>query len=361
MSSTIPNTMRAWQYKSAKTGLENSISLQAAAPLPADPAKLPANTTLIKIFAASLNPVDYKLPEVPVVSSVAIKTPAVPAQDFAGIVAATTVPTLKVGQRVFGRANPPVQHGMCAEYTTLTGEANLGALPDSLDYEQGATIGTAGLTAWQSIVPPLDGITGKLHGEGVRGTRIFINGGSGGTGTFGLQIAKALGAEKITASCSSANAELCKGLGADEVIDYRSTDIAHALTEEVSGDLQAKGYDLIVDNVGTPNNLLKASEKFLKPSGRFVQVGASVSLGAAASILDRAVRPSFLGGAKRKWEFVNMKPDRGTNEQLASLVAQGKIKGVVDEKFAFDKVPEAYAKLKTGRVKGKLIVNVTDE
>lgn len=353
--------MRAWRYKAVKHGLENSLTFETEAPLPVDPAKLPANTTLVKITAASLNPVDYKMPEVPFATSTIIKTPAVPAHDFAGTVVATTVPTLKPGQRVFGHANPPTQHGACAEYTMVAGDSNLIALPQGLSNEQGATIGVAALTAWQSIVPQLDALAGRTRGEGVKGKHVFINGGSGGTGTFGIQIAKVLGASRVTTSCSAANAELCKSLGADQVIDYRRKDIGEALAEEVAGDLDGKGYDLVVDNVGQPDHLHKASEKFLKPSGKFAQVGATPSLATAKSVAERALRPAFLGGSKRKWQFVGKKANREEYEQIASLMAEGKVTAVVDESFPFDKVPEAYVKLKTGRAKGKIVVQISDK
>ena len=271
-SPSIPTTMRAWQYSAVKSGLDKSLTFNDAAPLPADPSKLPANTSLVQIFAASLNPVDYKLAELPVAGRFLAKTPAVPGYDFAGKVVATSVPTLKAGQRVFGHVNQPAQHGVCAEYTSVQSQENVVPLPDSVNAEQGSTIGVAGLTAWQCIVPQLDDMEGRMKGEGVKGKRIFINGGSGGTGVFGLQIAKALGAGKITTSCSTANVELCKSLGADEVIDYKEKDVVTALKEEVNNDFDGKGYDLVVDNVGQPANLHKGADNFLKPSGKYVQV-----------------------------------------------------------------------------------------
>lgn len=264
--------------------------------------------------------VDHKLPELPFPASLAIKTPAVPGHDFAGKVVATTVPTLKAGQWVFGHVNPPAQHGVCAEYTSVQSESNVIPLPEGLSEEQAACIGIAGLSAWQCIVPQLDAIDGRTNGEGVKGKRIFINGGSGGTGTFGLQIAKTLGAAKITTSCSTTNVDLCKSLGADEVIDYKNQDVAETLVAEVAGDFDGKGYDLVVDNVGTPDNLLKESAKFLKPSGKYAQLGTPSSLGGVTSLADRALRPGFLGGAKRKWQFVGKKSNRPDYEQIAGLM-----------------------------------------
>ena len=86
-----------------------------------------------------------------------------------------------------------------------------------------------------------------------------------------------------------------------------------------------------------------------------------MNLGGMGMMADRALRPSFLGGGKRKWQFLGMKVDLEQYQQLAALMAEGKVKVPIDEAFAFDKVPEAYTRMKTGRAKGKIVVKVGED
>jgi alkaline phosphatase D len=184
------------------------------------------------------------------------------------------------------------------------------------------------------------------------GDKVFINGGSGGTGTFGIQIAKTLGCH-VTTSCSTPNVGLCKSLGADKVIDYKTSDITKILSDG------GPSYDLVVDNVGKPEDLYSSSHHFLEANGKYVQVGTEVSLGGIVSLISRFVWPGFLGGGKRKFEFVAVKNKAEDFEQLAAWMAEGKVKAVIDQAFAFEDAPKAYEKIRTGRAKGKIVVNVS--
>lgn len=183
------------------------------------------------------------------------------------------------------------------------------------------------------------------------GDKVFINGGSGGTGTFGIQIAKILGCH-VTVSCSSGKADLCRSLGADELIDYNSTDVSEAL--------KAKGqaFTLVVDNVGSPATLYKAANDFLQPTGRFVQVAAGFDAHSVKTITPRLLWPGFLGGGKRKYELFVMRPNREDLKQLGTWVADKKVRVVIGEPYAFGDVPKAFEKLKTGRTTGKLVIHV---
>lgn len=150
-----------------------------------------------------------------------ISKPASPGLDYCGkVLSAGSKVDVKPGQLVFGRLDKPGQFGTLAE-CIVTNRDGAVPLPEGVDPDSAAAIGTAGLTAYQCIVP-----------FAKAGEKIFINGGSGGTGTFGIQCAKAIGCH-VTTSCSTANVQLCKDLGADEVIDYKTSD----LTKE----LEAKG------------------------------------------------------------------------------------------------------------------------
>lgn len=176
---------------------------------------------------------------------------------------------------------------------------------------------------------------------------------------FAIQIAKALGAATVAASCSTANAKLLESLGADLVIDYKTQSISSVLTSSINGDLDSNGYDLVADTVGKPASLHKDADEFLKPSGLFVQVGAGMSFDDMKSMGQRALLPSMLGGGKRRWKFMSMVKDREQYEKLRELMVEGKMKAVIGQSYEFQQVPEAYARLKEGSgTGGKLVVNI---
>lgn len=183
-------TMRAWQWSSCSDRLESALQLVDSAPLPTSQKSLGREEYLIQVHAAALNPVDYKLAELPIVGRMAIRKPATPGLDFAGkIVEAGEDCDLNVGQMVFGKLEPKQQFGTLGEYI-VGSRAGTVPLPGGVSMEHAATLGVCGLVTYQCLasnVKPQD--------------RVFINGGSGGTGTFAIQIAKALGCH-VTTTCS---------------------------------------------------------------------------------------------------------------------------------------------------------------
>ncbi|KAJ8113649.1 hypothetical protein OPT61_g4257 [Boeremia exigua] len=318
-TSDLPPTMRAWQWTSCTTTLESSLTLNPTAPLPSRP--LQKGEYLVKVAFASLNPVDYKLAELPVVGRLAIPKPATPGLDFFGTIAvAGPGSSLKKGQRVFGKLEPKQQFGTLGEYI-IGSKAGTVPLPDEISPEEGATLGVCGLVTYQCLVANVK-----------KGDRVLINGGSGGTGTFAVQIAKALGCE-VVATCSGANVQLCKDLGADEIIDYRTQSITAILKESW------KKFDFVLDNVGEPAELYWKAPSFTKPGSKFVV-------------------PTWLGGGQRPFSFAFASTNFEDYQGLADLLVEGKVKPAIDELFEFEKTPEAYAKLRTGRAKGKIVVRV---
>lgn len=212
------------------------------------------------------------------------------------------------------------------------------------------------MTAYQGIAP----VVAKYESaERQAGLRVFINGGSGGTGVFQIQVAKAMGCYVVT-SCSTANVALCKSLGADEVIDYRQGSVSEALKTMVRGH-DDKLFDFVVDNVDLPWTLYKAADVYLKPSGTYVLIGGDVSLKGIKELMYFTLRPVFLGGGQRTWTFMGMKTSRGDSEKILAWMAEGKIVVPIDQTFQFEDVPEAYRKLKTGRTKGKIVVRVIED
>jgi NADPH:quinone reductase-like Zn-dependent oxidoreductase len=337
-NSIIMTTMKAWQFTTASGGLENNLFMPAAgAPRPT----ITESQILVEVYSASINPADHKVPEIGVLSKVIVPSPCTPGMDFCGKVAATgnKIDSFHVGEMVFGTRIGDLGQGSLGQFIAVEKEM-LASMPDGLEFDDVAGVGVAGLTAYQCIVPHVK-----------EGDKVFINGGSGGTGIFGIQIAKALGCH-VTTSCSSTNLSLCKSLGADEVIDYTTTDIVTALKS------RGQAFSLVVDNVGKPANLYKASPQFLIPSGVFCQVGAGFSLQQMAQMGSNMLLPGFLGGGKNKYEMILAKPRSEELARIGQWMKDGKIKAVIDEVFEFEDVPRAFAKLKTGRAKGKVIVHV---
>ncbi|KAK6087078.1 zinc-dependent acohol dehydrogenase (reticulon-4-interacting protein 1) [Seiridium cupressi] len=334
-------TYRAWLYSSASGGLEYAIKLSDAPLKPAGEDQI-----LVKVHSVCLNPVDHKLSELGLLSRTIIPTPAVPCMDFSGAVyfkkcggAAESADSFIEGEMVSGRVGPQ-QYGPLGEYV-LAKPSELTSLPDGVDLDQASCIRTAALTAYQSIAPHVK-----------KGDKVLINGGSGGTGTFGIQIAKILGCH-VTTSCSGRNVEPCKSLGADEVIDYTKEDVVQVL--------KSKGtvFKVAVDNVGSsPPNLYSAADHYLLPEGKFVQVGSGQSFGEMKSTALRAVLPSFLRGGKRSWQFMVIKSNHDDRAKIGEWMKEGKVKAVIDETFNFEQASKAFEKLKTGRSRGNIVIMV---
>ncbi|RYP91263.1 hypothetical protein DL770_002581 [Monosporascus sp. CRB-9-2] len=339
-----PKSMRAWLYSSVQNGLENSLTLSDAAPQPPFPTSPNAkDEALVKVHYAALNPADYKVAELGLAARAVVRVPASPAFDFAGTIVESRIEGYAPGDRVFGRLDPG-RFGALGEYVAAK-RTGLARVPEGVALDQAGAVGTAGVTAYQCIAP-----------NARPGDRVFVNGGSGGTGTFSIQIAKALGCS-VVASCSAANADLCKSLGADEVIDYRTQDVCEVLRARArDGDK----FALVVDNVGSPHNLYKAADDFLSPGGKFVQVGGGFTLGDVRTMASRALLPSFLGGGRHKFQYILTKNKQEDFARIAEWMAEGKVKAVIDETFEYKDVPEAYRKLKTGHAKGKILVKVSE-
>ena len=171
---------------------------------------------------------------------------------------------------------------------------------------------------------------------------------------WGIQIAKQLGCH-VTTSCSTNNVPLVKETGADAVINYSTTDVVQELAS------QGMVYDLIVDNVGSPANLYEASNAFLKESGKYVQIGAAPNFASFGKLMSRSLLPSFLGGGKRAFQFLRCKNDAAAYSQIAKWMAEGKIKAHINSTYDLNDVQKAFAKLKTGRCTGKIVIHVAEQ
>ncbi|KAL2201631.1 NAD(P)-binding protein [Sarocladium strictum] len=345
--------MKAWRFHGVTNGAENNMHIENI-PFPSHFHNLPPNSTLIKVHSVALNPVDIKFAETPLVGRFMHALPAIPGLDGVGRVVKTTDPTLNIGQAVTFRKQELQAEGALTEYVVVSREG-CAIVPEGVSLLQAATVGTCGVTAYQAIAPFV--LEAKKETE-QPGLKIFINGGSGGAGVFQIQVAKLLGAQVVT-SCSTPNVALCKSLGADEVIDYRQGSVGDALKEMV----QREGgslFDLVVDNVDLPWNLYKAADVYLKESGVYVQIGGEFSLQAVKELMYIKLRPVYVGGGQRTWNFMAMKTSREDAEKVLAWMAEGKVTVPIHSVEEFENVPEAYRMLKTGRARGKIVIRVCE-
>lgn len=328
-------TMRAWQYTTIINGsLPQSLKVLESTPFP----KPKRDQHLIKVNYVCLNPVDHKPAESPLVRRLLVPNPATPGIDFSGtIVKPASGSDLKPGDKVFGVGPSPFAGGCLAEYA-VAGKDSTVRVPTGLSQLDASTIGVAGLTAWQSILS---------H----KPKRVFINGGSGGTGVFGIQLCKASGIN-VTVSCSTRNVEFCKSLGADEVIDYTKTkSIADDLVKEPTK------YDHVVDNVMADLDLYWKAHTFTEPGSKYIVVAGSPTLKYMMQSLQLKI-PSWLGGGRRSASGMLAATDTTQLAQIGEWMKEGKIKAVVDERFTFENATKAFEKLKTNRARGKVVVEV---
>jgi NADPH:quinone reductase-like Zn-dependent oxidoreductase len=340
-ASSLPSTMRIWKYDSTDGGLEEHLKLYSSEPLP----KPSPSQHLIKVVAVALNPVDYKAPEAPLIGRFAVKKPATPCFDVAGhIVTPADGSPLEPGQLVFGTSNSnPLGGGALAEYVAAPANA-IFRVPSGISPLTAAGIPVAATTAFASLIPYIS-----------KGSRVFINGGSGGVGTYAVQIAKAAEAH-VTVSCSARNVELCRSLGADDVLDYNARPLLDQLR-----DMAAAGhaFDLVVDNVFSDPALYFQAHTYTTPNAKFVEVASAPSLAFLQFALGAFLWPAFLGGGRRKLVFAaaDIRPE--TLERIGEWIAGGVVKPVTDGVFSMEDVVNAFKRLKSGRATGKIIIDVS--
>ncbi|TQS32858.1 hypothetical protein Golomagni_06814, partial [Golovinomyces magnicellulatus] len=225
--------MKAWMLPTTGSVLDTLTLSSIAKPEPS------TTQILVKVSKASINPADYKVPGMGVAGRAMVTFPKAIGMDIVGTVEAvgSAATDAKVGDLVIVRLDGTTAQGALAEYVVASHDG-YAVLAKDTDLAAAAGIVTVGLTAYQTIHPYVKA-----------GDKIFINGGSGGVGTVSIQIAKLLGCH-VTVSCSTPKVQLCKDLGADEIIDYKKTDVLTALQEG------GQRFALVVDNVGSsPANL----------------------------------------------------------------------------------------------------------
>lgn len=302
----------------------------------------------IRVAAAGLNPVDYKIRQGALRPINHLHLPVVTGCELAGTVDAVGPGPSRfaVGDRVYARVDK-ARLGAFAEFVCVQQDL-VAAMPASLGFAEAAGLPLAGLTALQALRDELS--VGP-------GTRLFISGGAGGVGTLAIQLAKYFGAE-VTTTASPRGEALVRRLGADRVVDYTREDFAEVLTD----------YDAVLDLIG--GAALKESFRILKPGGRVLSIAgvpepltAKTDLGSPPWIT--AVFWAMSLGlrlrarkAKASYRYLFMHPSGDDLRFLAGLVDGGRLEPIVDSTFPFEKIDEAFAVLEQGHAKGKIVVTL---
>ena len=301
---------------------------------------------LVRVSAASINPLDKMIRNGEFKLLLRYKTPFVLGHDLAGIVTrvGAEVRDYKIGDEVYARPRD-LRIGAFAEYIAVD-HTDIALKPKSLTMEESAAIPLVALAAWQALVELAQIKSGQ---------KVLIHAGAGGLGSTVFQLAKHLGAYVAT-TANGKDAEKVRGLGADEVIDYTKTHFAESLS----------GYDVVLDSLGGDN--LSKSLTVLKPGGLAISVVGPPDAAFAVQVGHPVLRPVMallsrkVRAQARKlgvlYSFFFMRADGAQLKTLAALYDVGTLRPVLDRTFPFDETLDAIAYVEQGRAKGKIVVTV---
>ncbi|HWU23052.1 MAG TPA: NADP-dependent oxidoreductase [Nocardioides sp.] len=319
----------------APDGLE---AAEVAAPTPG------RGDVLVDVRAASINPLDKMLRNGEFKQLIKYRRPFTLGHDVAGVITAvgSQVRDLKVGDEIYARPRD-LRIGAFAESIAIDA-ADVARKPSSLSFAEAAAVPLVALAAWQALVEVAE----------VRpGQKVLVHAGAGGLGSTVVQVAKHLGAYVAT-TAHTKDVDKVRALGADEVIDYTTTDFADVLS----------GFDLVLDSLGTAS--LEKSLTALKPGGLALsvvgppdpafarQLGQPV-LAPVMALLSRKIRRR----AKRlgvRYSFFFMRASGTQLQLLAQLYDAGTLRPVLDRTFDFDDTLEAMAYVEQGKASGKIVV-----
>lgn len=332
-------TMKALTFK--RYGKSPDIGFTDV-PLPT----LKADEILVQVHAASVNPVDNMILTGMFKPIIQLQLPATMGSDLAGVVTevGSSVTRFKAGDAIFASIFD-LGTGAIAEFAVVP--EHLAVLkPTNLDFVQAASIPMVGLTSWQAL----------RHANLRAGQKVFIPAGSGGVGTFAIQLAKHLGA-KVGTTTSTGNVELVRSLGADEVVDYKKQAF-----EKVLG-----GYDAVLGTV--KGDAIEKSLDILKPGGTIVSLVGPLDAAFARARQLNFILTFVFGLMSRKimrlakkrditYSFLFARPDGTQLTEIAHLLEAGHIHPVIDKVFPFEQAKEALEYLAQGRSKGKVVVQM---
>ncbi|ALD01526.1 NADPH:quinone oxidoreductase [Acinetobacter sp. TTH0-4] len=308
---------------------------------------LTEHAVLVKVHSASINPLDLRVLEGEFKTILPVQFPFILGNDFAGTVVevGANVTQFKVGDNVYAKTD---LNGAFAEYTVIQ-QSSLALKPDNISMELAASLPLVSLTAWQALVE----IANVQAGQ-----KVLIHAGSGGVGSIAIQLAKYLGATVATTT-SSKNIAWVKDLGADIIIDYKTTDFEKEL----------KDYDVVLDTQG--GHILEKSFNVLKHGGRIVSISGPPDRNLAGAInanwLLKCIIPllswSIRHKAKKRgvtYSFLFMQPNGQQLSKISKLVESGKINPIVDKTYGLSEIKDAFQYVNTGRAKGKVVLKITE-
>lgn len=302
---------------------------------------------LIKVHAAGLNPLDYKLRQGMLRAIKKLHFPHIMGNEVSGVVSAVgeDVSQFKVGDRVYGRLDKDRMGGF-AEFVAEDA-ANVALAPNSIGLDVAAGIPLVALTAWQCLYD-----VGRVK----VGDKVLVHGGAGSVGRFALQFAKQAGAE-VTTTGSAASEPLVRELGADHFINYRSDNF------EASGPV----YDMVLDLVG--GETLERSFSVVKPGGKVIsiaglpepQTAVDLGKGFLFKVLFFFVARKQLVAARRsraQYRYMFMRPDGETLGKFAQEIDASKLKAFLYKTFDFASYAEAFDLQESGKAKGKIVIKI---
>lgn len=309
--------------------------------------ELREDDVLVQVHAAGVNVLDPKIRNGEFKLLLPYRLPLILGNDVAGVVVrvGSRVRRFKPGDEVYARPDKD-RIGTFAEFISMNEDA-VAIKPKELTMEEAASIPLVGLTAWQVLIE---------RANLKKGQKVLIHAGSGGVGTFAIQLAKHVGAVVATTT-STANLDWVKALGADIVIDYSKDDFAIILRD----------YDVVLNSLG--GEVLEKLLQVLKPGGKLISIsgppdpdfakdmGSTWILRLAMRLLSYRIRKR----AKRhhvSYSFLFMRASGDQLREIGSLIDSGIIRPVVDRVFPFESTKEALAYVEKGRAKGKVIVKV---
>jgi NADPH:quinone reductase-like Zn-dependent oxidoreductase len=285
--------------------------------------QIAADELLIKIHAASVNPVDWMVREGHMKDMHLHKLPLTLGQDFSGTVEkiGSSVKGFKVGDKVFGR--PSIERdGSYAEYIEVKA-TEVALMPKTITYDEAAAIPVAGTTAWETLVNKA-----KIK----KGQRVLILGASGGVGSMAVQIAKAKGCY-VLGTTSNVNVAFVKSLGADEVIDYTSQDFSKHFRD----------IDVVLDTVGGTNQ--EKAYNVLRKDGILVSIVSKPNQETANRFGVRC-------------EYASVGPNAHILNELRTLIEMGQLKPVIDKVYRLEDVKQAQNYSQSGKARGKIVLEV---
>jgi NADPH:quinone reductase-like Zn-dependent oxidoreductase len=299
---------------------------------------------LVDVRAASINPLDKMTRNGEFKQLIKRKGPFVLGHDVAGVISdiGADVHGFKVGDEIYARPRDQ-RIGTFADTIAIDAD-DIALKPASLSFEEAAAVPLVALAAWQALVD-------LAHVQ--PGQKVLVHAGAGGLGSTVIQVAKHLGAYVAT-TAHTRDVDNVKTLGADEIIDFTTTEFADVLSD----------YDVVLDSLGPAS--LEKSLTVLKPGGIAISVVGPPDSAFAAQLGQPMLKPVMAALSRKvrsrarklgvRYSFFFMKADGAQLDKLAALYDDGTLRPVLDRTFGFDETLDAMAYVEQGKASGKIVV-----